>query len=1194
AAPIALALIALSLLYLVRWSLLEGPVRSAVDRSLENAIGNDIEIEVGEIRGPLFTGLRISDIETIHPATSGLVRGVNLESVELNYRLIELIPLIAAAIAPDVPVAGSDPEWLFEADLDLARVAANLHEVWPRRTSLRASGELLLRAQSGWLRPEMSVSLTGSDGDDVAALRVLIEELDRGVAIPNELELESVEAGVRLATKRITAGLSVNRGNLATVDASVESIETSAGSSASTAISSVGASAKAPGIDLDATATRERLDFTLTVEEDEPFVEQVLALVAPDLEAVVGSLTATLEANAGDGVDVSLVDTLVEQPTNAPLVADAQGSIKGAGWRIGAIELEEIETEFNWADNALIASGVDVKGELAGSMFDEQGEPSASIALEASEVRFDAADERLVLRGFGLSGGSARVQASGAIDLAGYEPTAWSEATGSIDGKLRVANPQRVVRILTAAGLLADSAPIVFEEDGTASVAFTVQAAESGFRARFEPSVRGATLGPVYVDSFDMSASVEQNTATVTELVAVAEGEAVRLIEPVEISWAADLFVLDQLGVRIGDALLSASAGIGPESFSAEADLDGLPISTISSLFDAVPEGDHGGSISARVSVSGTRAAPLATVQVTSTDLVVDGAPGEVLVEARQEASGIVLDELSVEIGELARARGAGTIPIVVSTEGVTATNLEGADLNLVAFVGLGRLLPDPDLEPWSNAVLRTEIDVEGEGGTASLLITELSTTGELPLAGVNPFRRIRVDASTESLLDSKVAIEGVVFGDSTEIATFAASVPAPTASGGELTGETAFDLPLGRLSHLIPGVSLLGGSVVGEVALGSGESVEASGELSINDALVKPAAGVPTISALNGRITFTERQATIEELFGRMGQEAIRVTGSVALPEIESSQSSLPVIDMSIEGEGVLLARTPDVVASGDIDVSIDSGPESVRVTGRFDATEVLYTAPVQLLSLGSDAETPGTGIELFYVDAEWARAVSLNIRVVADESIVVDNNLYEGELSADLRILGTAAVPRPDGRVFANDGVVTLPTATLTIEQLRVVFPPDSTLNPSIFARAQADAQGYEMLITVDGQFPNVEVDVASSPPLPTDQALVLLATGRQPSQLTFGGDGGALEAAGTVLGRSLISDLAGSASGDGGGFFERLQFDIERDAESDLIGNVEVEYQFAEGEPWYLLIERVQAEEYTVQLSWRLWAD
>jgi hypothetical protein len=1192
--PITLALLVLAVLYVARWSFLEEPIRSALDATLENAIGSDVELQVGRVRGPLFTGITVSHLETIHPATSGFVRGVDLRDLSVEYRLVELLPLLSASVAPWFPVSGPDPEWLFAEELDTARLVAHLHEVWPEGIAARASGEIVVRSEWGWARPEVTIELRSPSSDSTAELVVRLSGLDRGEAIPDSLELRTAASRLVVDPDRLAIEAQLNDGDLATIDASIEARDRRHDAPATLAGATV--NAQAPGLMVTASGSVQRLQVNVDVEQDEPFLEKLLSILSPDLGARVGSLAVSVEAAPAGAANVSLLDTLVDRPSDLPQVAIVTGAVRGSDWRIDSLALDDLSAELRWSDKALTVTGVAVEGTLVGSMFDQQNERSASIELAAREISYDVAAERLALERFRFTGGSAQLRASGELDLTGYESASWSEASGSIDGRLRIENPTRVVGLLKATGVLSEDVPLRFEEDASMQVSFDLEGHESGFQAAVAPSLRGMTIGSISVASLQMRGTVEGSRGSVSRLEAIVEDQAVRLFEPVEFSWAEDLVVIDGLRLRAGEATLETSLEIGMQSLAAEASVSRLPVEMIASMLDA-PDGEsYAGDLSAEVSVSGTPAQPLAEVEVRSSGLIVDGAEGEVLVVARQDASGVVLDELSVELGEVARARGSGKIPFVLSSEGVTVTDLGAADLNLVAFVALARVLPDLEFEPWTNAVVRTEIDVEGEGGSASVLVTEIDSPGQLALAGVDPFRRVRIDASTDSLLGPTIVVEGVVSGDETEVATFAATVPtALDASPSDLTVDADLDVPLGRLSHLVPGLSLLGGSVAGEVSVnGAADGVRAAGELTIEDALVKLAAGVPTISAMNGRITFSERQATIAELSGRMGQGQISVTGSVALPESSDFETSLPAVDITVEGDGVLLARTPDVVARGDLDLSIDSQPESVRVTGRFDATEVLYTKSVQLLSLGSDAETPGSGIELFYVDAPWARSVSLNIRIVADETVLVENNLYEGRLSADLRIRGTAAVPRPEGRVFATDGVVTLPTATLNIQQLRVRFPPDSALNPSVFARAQADAQGYEMSVTVDGQFPNVEVDVASSPPLPTDQALVLLATGQEPSQLTFGGEGGTLEAAGTVLGRSLISELAGSVSGDGGGFFERLQFDIERDAESDLIGNLEVEYQFAEGEPWYLLIERVQAEEYTVQLSWRLWAD
>ncbi|MFW5689250.1 MAG: hypothetical protein ACOC1U_06745, partial [Spirochaetota bacterium] len=141
----------------------------------------------------------------------------------------------------------------------------------------------------------------------------------------------------------------------------------------------------------------------------------------------------------------------------------------------------------------------------------------------------------------------------------------------------------------------------------------------------------------------------------------------------------------------------------------------------------------------------------------------------------------------------------------------------------------------------------------------------------------------------------------------------------------------------------------------------------------------------------------------------------------------------------------------------------------------------------------------------------------------------------------------------------------------------------------------RATTEIEGYEMSVTASGQIPNVEVNIVPSPALPTDEALVLLTTGTRTADLDFTSDvPGTLTAVGTVVGRNFLNRLSRAFAEEGQGIFERLDFEIERSRSSGAIGDIEVEYQLADGERWFLLFDRTADENYSVQLAWRIWAE
>ncbi|MFW6288456.1 MAG: translocation/assembly module TamB domain-containing protein, partial [Spirochaetota bacterium] len=401
------------------------------------------------------------------------------------------------------------------------------------------------------------------------------------------------------------------------------------------------------------------------------------------------------------------------------------------------------------------------------------------------------------------------------------------------------------------------------------------------------------------------------------------------------------------------------------------------------------------------------------------------------------------------------------------------------------------------------------------------------------------------------------------------------------------ITGEAR--LPVAELSHFAPSVDLPGCLVRASFRV-PGDGTEPTGEVALEGVMAKLSPQVPTISSLTGSLLYADEAIRIDELSGEMGDEPVTLSGAYSFADDEDSP-----IDIRIAARNALLVRAPGIQLRSDLDVDLTGSSESMRLAGDVDVTEARYTSPVQLFSLGTSAASPSPDLQVFGPDTDWARTLLLDVGVTADRTIVMSNNLFDGTLSADMTIGGNLAVPRPTGRVFTDAGTVRLPTARLQVEELEVRFLAEAAFAPEVYLVASTSIQGYDMNVTVDGQLPSVEVRIVSAPPLPTDEALVLLTTGARSSDLSFAPDvSGTLTAVGTVVGRQILNQLSRQMTEEERGFLERLDFEVERERESGEIGNVGVEYRLGDDENWVLLFDRKEEESYTLQLAWRLWID
>jgi translocation and assembly module TamB len=124
------------------------------------------------------------------------------------------------------------------------------------------------------------------------------------------------------------------------------------------------------------------------------------------------------------------------------------------------------------------------------------------------------------------------------------------------------------------------------------------------------------------------------------------------------------------------------------------------------------------------------------------------------------------------------------------------------------------------------------------------------------------------------------------------------------------------------------------------------------------------------------------------------------------------------------------------------------------------------------------------------------------LDLRVTSATPFVVANNVVNVKLSPDLRLSGTGELPELRGTIAIEPSRVLLPSGTLRIRSGRIEFRLDQPDVPVLDIQAKTLLQGYDIEILVSGPYDNPRVDVSSVPPLPREDLVLLVLTGRPPT--------------------------------------------------------------------------------------------
>jgi translocation and assembly module TamB len=115
---------------------------------------------------------------------------------------------------------------------------------------------------------------------------------------------------------------------------------------------------------------------------------------------------------------------------------------------------------------------------------------------------------------------------------------------------------------------------------------------------------------------------------------------------------------------------------------------------------------------------------------------------------------------------------------------------------------------------------------------------------------------------------------------------------------------------------------------------LNVGPGMQFDGTLVIPNAATHPLMPLGAVQDINARLKFAGQQVQVETLTGLSGGAPLGVSGIVDLAKV-NPKTRLPEFDLRIRGDNVPLARQPDLILRGDIDLGLSNVTNDVPVVG-------------------------------------------------------------------------------------------------------------------------------------------------------------------------------------------------------------------------------------------------------------------
>ncbi|MGC4071224.1 MAG: translocation/assembly module TamB domain-containing protein [Nibricoccus sp.] len=391
---------------------------------------------------------------------------------------------------------------------------------------------------------------------------------------------------------------------------------------------------------------------------------------------------------------------------------------------------------------------------------------------------------------------------------------------------------------------------------------------------------------------------------------------------------------------------------------------------------------------------------------------------------------------------------------------------------------------------------------------------------------------------------------------------------------------EARISLPTVEISALdafIPTAFAPTGTLHGDVTVRA--SGEVTGTLKIQDAATHPIIPFGSFSQISGEVVFSGRQAELKSLSALASGQAIKASGSLAFPV------SAPMkVDLSLAGKNLPIVRQTGLLIRGDLDLQVKSTDNGLTtLSGEINIHDSLFLRDIRSL-VPTRGGGPASRPPYFSVTKAPFRDWQLAVKVGGTRFITLRTPFFDGVVSGNFQLSGTLFEPVAIGQVMFNEGTIKLPFAALRLNSGSVRLTQTDPYSPQLAINAASRSLGYDVRLDVSGSASDPTVVFSSSPPLTSEQILLMVMAGETPrTDFSYTGTQRAV-GFGAYIGKSLFSDLFGDPAAA-----EKFTYSSGENITEAGKETYTIEYKL--NERWSLVGERDEFDDYNAGVKMRI---
>jgi autotransporter translocation and assembly factor TamB len=343
--------------------------------------------------------------------------------------------------------------------------------------------------------------------------------------------------------------------------------------------------------------------------------------------------------------------------------------------------------------------------------------------------------------------------------------------------------------------------------------------------------------------------------------------------------------------------------------------------------------------------------------------------------------------------------------------------------------------------------------------------------------------------------------------------------------AGGALDAELRGQIQLGVLPVLRPEVEAASGILdVRATARGTTSAPEISGVAALDGASVTVRGHAEPLREIHARLTGAPTGLRLVEARAALGGGTLTASGEAALTD-----GALGAYRVALTARRI--AATPLAGLSTLWDGELELAGRAARglLQGELRLIRGLYTRELAPTG-GAPGSTAGA--------SSGGVALPLRIAVKLDDNLVVRNRTASLRIGGTLSVEGSTRAPAVLGVLEMREGRVTFRNRRFTILTATARFVDPRRVDPFLDAVATARIREYDVTARVSGRIDGLDVRLSSTPPLPQEDLLALVAFGATRAELERSPAGVLAEEAARAIVRDLLGleSLPGLGGGDG----------------------------------------------------------